>query len=174
MKIIKKEKIKTERLILSHYSEKDIPALVEMFRNPQITKYFMVPDYKTEEEYIDLAKKILGFSQVNDTKHLEYGIFLDENLIGFLNDCGFDEEEIEVGYVIHPNYWGKGYATEALCAIIEECKEMGFKAVTAGYFEENIPSKKVMLKCRMVETDEVDTEEYRGQVLVCRKCRIDF
>lgn len=49
-----------------------------------------------------------------DAARLEYGVYLDGKLIGFVNDCGIEDGEIEIGYVIHPGYPGHGYATEAL------------------------------------------------------------
>ena len=44
----------------------------------------------------------------------------DERLIGY---CGFfshivdDVEELEIGYRLHPDYWGRGLATEAAMAV---------------------------------------------------------
>ena len=51
----------------------------------------------------ELVKRWISFSQLEDDEHLEYGIYLGEELIGFVNDCGV-YDEIEIGYVIHPRY----------------------------------------------------------------------
>ena len=48
----------------------------------------MVPEFESLEQVEKLAKKLIVFSQKDDTKHLEYGIYLDGKLIGFVNDCG--------------------------------------------------------------------------------------
>ena len=42
---------------------------------------------------------------------------------------------------------GHGYATEAVRAVLEELRDMGFRRVTAGYFEGNEASHRVMEKC---------------------------
>lgn len=167
-----KRTIRTERLVLKAYEETDLPALTSLLRDPDIAKTFMIPDWPEERQYAELAEKLLRFGRPEDETHLEYGIYLEDQLIGFLNDCGFDDEQIEVGYVIRPECWGRGYATEALRAVIEELWTMGFQRVTAGFFEENTASRRVMEKSGMCLTDEMDEEEYRGVLHRCRYCEI--
>lgn len=170
----KKAEIKTERLTLKPYSEQDIEGMVELLTDPEITSTFMVPDMESRSQTEELAKRLIAFSQIEDTKHLEYGIYLNGKLIGFVNDCGIDADEIEIGYVIHPKYQGKGYATEAVCAALEELREMGFRKVTAGYFLENAASLRVMEKCGMKKTDRMDDVEYRGERHACGYCERCF
>lgn len=173
MNIEKKTKIRTERLVLTSYDEKDLESLTSLLMNKEISKTFMIPDYKTKEEYINLARKLIQFSKIEDKKHLEYGIFLDGQFIGFINDCGYDEKEIEVGYVIDPLHRGNGYATEALQASIQDLFDMGFEKVKAGYFIENEASHRVMLKAGMRDTDEEDSEEYRSVLHRVKYCEIN-
>ncbi len=79
--------------------------------------------------------------KVEDTAHLEYGVYLDNRMIGFVNDCGTEGDAIEIGYVIHTQCQGYGYATEAVKAVLKELQEMGFQKVKAGFFEENTASR---------------------------------
>ena len=138
LSIRKKAAIRTKRLTLKPYAQEDIPALAKLLQNKEITKTFMVPDFETKAQVAVLVQKLISFSSLADTRHLEYGIYLNDALIGFVNDCGIEEDSIEIGYVIHPNHQGKGYATEAVKAVLHELKKMGFHKVTAGYFQENI------------------------------------
>ena len=62
-------------------------------KDAEITKTFMVPEFTTEEQVLDVVSKLLEFSKVEDTTHLEYGIYLQDQLIGFINDCGIEDEE---------------------------------------------------------------------------------
>lgn len=172
--IKKKALIETERLTIKPYALEDVYGLVDLLINPEISKTFMVPKFESLEQVEKLAKKLIVFSQEDDTKHLEYGIYLDGKLIGFVNDCGIEDEKIEIGYVIHPDYQGHGYATEAVRAIICELREMGFRKVTAGFFEENTASRHVMEKCGMQQTTVTDEEEYRGEHYICRYCEISL
>ena len=59
------------------------------------------------------------------------------------NENGYDDEAIELGYVIDPAFKGRGFATEAVNAVINELHEMGFKKVVAGFFERNISAMSV-------------------------------
>lgn len=170
--IVKKACIQTERLTLKPYRESDRERLVEMMLNPKISETFMIPDYETKEEYYLLADKLIAFSQTEDTIHLEYGVYKDGYMIGFVNDCGYDDSAMELGYVIDPAFQGCGYATEAVKAVIEELREMGFRKVLAGFFEGNIGSQRVMEKCGLTLNGNDDEEEYRGKLLRCYECEM--
>lgn len=167
----KKDKLITERLVLRAYDECDSDAMVEMLTNEEIKKTFMIPDFDDRGQAEALFEKIKGFSRSDD--HFEYGIYLDGTLIGFLNDCEIEGEAIEVGYVIHPRYKGNGYATEALQAAIDELFRMGYKHVSAGFFEENTASRRVMEKSGMHKLPNEDDEEYQGIVHHCLYFGID-
>lgn len=172
--IKKKDSIQTERLELKPYSQQDSEKLVGLITNYEISRTFMVPDFETTDQASAFVNKLISFSWVEDTQHLEYGIYLDDNLIGFINDCGIQDNEIEIGYVIHPAYQGQGYATEAVKVIIEELREMGFQKITAGFFVENTASRRVMEKCGMKQSDFTDEEEYRGILHKCQYFEICF
>ena len=149
--IKKKAQIKTEKLILKPYSEQDIDTFIDLLTNPEITSTFMVPELESRSRAEELVRKLIVFSQPDDTKHLEYGIYLNGKMIGFVNDCGIEDDEIEIGYVIHPQY-----------------------QVTAGYFSENTASLRVMEKCGMQKTTITDEEDYRGTRHICKYCEICF
>lgn len=172
--IRKKALIKTRRLSIKPYALEDADGLIALLIHPEITKTFMVPEFESIEQTESLAKKLIAFSREEDTRHLDCGIYLDGKIIGFVNDCGIEGEEIEIGYVIHPDYQGRGYATEAVQAILGELREMGFRKVTAGYFEENAASRRVMEKCGMQPTGMADEVEYRGERHICRYCEISL
>ena len=172
--ILKKELITTDRLTLKPFSIGDRDHLVEMMKNPEITATFMVPDFPNEAQFYALADKLIETSQIEDKVHLEYGVYLDGHLIGFVNDCGHNDEAIELGYVIDPAFKGRGFATEAVAAVIIEIREMGFKKVIAGFFEGNIGSQKVMEKCGLHLNGKSDEEEYRGKILKCYECEMEL
>ena len=95
--------IETQRLTIKPYAMEDMDGLVNLLINPKITKTFMVPQFESREQMESLAKKLIVFSREEVTKHLEYGFYLDGKLIGFINDCGIEDEEIEIGYLIYEN-----------------------------------------------------------------------
>lgn len=53
-----------------------------------------------------------------------------------------------IGYTIHPNYWGNGYATEAAqCLIKYLFEECDLDLVWTSHYDFNIRSSKVIAKC---------------------------
>ena len=71
-------------------------------------------------------------------------------LIGII--LPFDEKDgsCEIGYGIGSNYWGRGYATEAVGRFIEYLfREKKLNTVYASFFAGNDASRRVMEKCGM-------------------------
>lgn len=174
MRIIQKALIGTQRLELRPLSEADVEGLADILANEEVSKTFMVPQFKDRAQAVDLARKLVGFSSISNEEHLVYGVFLNGSLIGFVNDCGFSDSEIEIGYVIDPRFWGSGYATEAVRAVLDDLHDMGFERVVAGYFENNIASLRVMEKCNMKRIDRIEHYEYRGVTHKCLYCEKTF
>lgn len=84
----------------------------------------MIPDFETREALNIMVQKIAQYS-LSDQR-LERGIFLEDRLIGFVNEVEIKDSSMELGYVIHPSFWGRGYATEMLNAMIRMLFEDGF------------------------------------------------
>lgn len=157
--------IETKRLILKPYDDTDQEAMIELLMNEQIKKTFMIPDFSTPEEVVSMFKKLQEFSYSED--HYERGIYLGQQMIGFINDVEISEDKIELGYVVHPDYHNKGYATEALRKAIDELFQKGFNEVIAGAFEDNPASFCVMKKCGMVQIPKEEDILYRDEVRHC-------
>lgn len=163
--ITKTSKIQTARLELKPYSDNDLEDMVCILCNDEIKKTFMIPDFETKEDAIKLFYKLKERSLVEE--HFEYGVYLNGQLIGFVNDVEIHKDIIEIGYVIHPNFKNQGYATEALAAVLKELFRIGYTVVKAGLFEENVASRRVMEKCGMKMTKQEDNIEYRGNIHRC-------
>lgn len=161
----KTDSLKTERLVLKAYEDSDQEKLIELLCNEEVKETFMIPDFATEAEAVNMFYKLKEFS-VSDS-HFEYGIYLEEQLIGFVNDVETDGDTIEIGYVIHPKQKNHGYATEALSAVIKELFRMGYSVVRAGFFSENIASKRVMEKSGMGKIEKTDDIAYHGKIHHC-------
>ncbi|KAI1971585.1 hypothetical protein LOZ51_006745 [Ophidiomyces ophidiicola] len=79
---------------------------------------------------------------------------------------------MEVGYLIHPDLWGRGYATEALKAAIQAWWE-GYEAdrPPEGMADElyavthtgNVPSYRVLTKCGFEKTEDFQDEHGPGE-----------
>ena len=157
--------IHTPRLTLSPLREQDEAALVALFRHDAVKETYMVPDPLDDATAQRLFARMMALSH-DDTRYV-FGIFLDDALIGVLNDTEISGDTIEMGYALHPDHWNHGYMSEAFAAVIDHLHARGFATVTAGAFEENVASLRVMQKCGMVRMAHTDTITYRDREHVC-------
>jgi len=79
------------------------------------------------------------------------GIHLpDTGLIGFV---GIGGDPVNCAYAIDPDYWGNGYATEALCGLLQHCFDhLRLENVEADHFIDNPASARVLQKLGFVRT----------------------
>lgn len=158
-------KITTPRLTLGVIRECDFDAMMAIFKSDVVKATYMVPDLETREAEIKLFERLRDLSLRED--RYVFGIFLDSKLIGLLNDTEICGKTIEVGYALHPDYHGGGFATEALGAVIPYLFAEGFDQILAGAFETNTASTRVMEKCGMKRTKMTAEVEYRGKTHKC-------
>ena len=148
------------RVQLKKYMEQDRERLGYLLTNTTIKKTFMIPDFQSEDDLSKMVSKLMEWSQSDE--HYERGIYLESQLIGFVNDVEIEDHTIEVGYVMDPLFWNQGYATESLQIAIEELFQMGYEEVCAGAFDENPGSFRVMEKCGMKKIAKTDSILYQG------------
>ena len=161
----KEQIIHTPRLTLHEINECDAENTLDILTHEEVGKTFLLPDFACREDARPVFESLKRKS--HDPARFIYGIYLDGNMIGFLNEVEKNDTEIELGYVIHPTYQRNGYATEALSASINALFQMGYQTVKTAAFEENNASIRVMEKSGMTRLSYTDALEYRGQVHRC-------
>lgn len=139
-------KLETDRLILRRYLPEDAKQCFSFLSNE-------------EDAYMDCCK---AFSAMDEEyynrvalfgeRETQYMIILKENseLIGTVNVFPDDSRAVdamEIGYSVSHLHQRKGYATEALSALLHLLQdELYLDIVTAGILPENIASEKLLLK----------------------------
>ena len=108
--------LETKRLVLRNYEERDRQAFIRMNRDPQVMEFFPAP--WSEEESNAVFDKLLNLIHERG-----WGLWaLEEkssgNFIGWtgLHVPSFEAPfmpAVEIGWRILPEYWNKGFATEA-------------------------------------------------------------
>lgn len=149
MKII----TETERLIIREFNLGDAQAVLHFNTPAEVNRF--TGDAGMCESLSD-AENII--TDIWLKEYQEYGVarwavVLKETntVIGF---CGFKQDNhidnIDIGYRLHPDYWGKGYATEANKACIEYAKkDMDLNHVLGDVVHENTASANVLKKLGM-------------------------
>lgn len=79
---------------------------------------------------------------------------------------------IDAGYFIYPEFWGKGYTTEAFNRVLDFAfTENDVYRVSTSCLAENVGSEKVMKKCGLIkEAEHVDYEWHDGKM----KTRLEY
>jgi RimJ/RimL family protein N-acetyltransferase len=116
--------IHTARLILRPHRAEDLEACAAMWSNPQVTRHIGGrPSSRT-----DTWMRILRYAGLWSILGYGYWALEDRATSKFVGDVGLADfhRELsppifgvpEAGWVLHPAFYGRGYATEALCATL--------------------------------------------------------
>lgn len=143
----------------------DAAVMLDILTDGTVKQTYMLPDFERKEDALPLFQRLMEMSCSED--HFVRGIFDEDVLVGFLNDVEIVRDTIELGYVIHPDHQGKGYAAAALKAAISALFTKGYREVTCGAFSENPASIRVMEKAGMKLLPKTEEIEYRGSVHHC-------
>lgn len=144
--------IKTGRLTLSPVRLEHAEAVLEQYAaDPEVTKYMVWGPLSSVHE----VRSYIAQCEANwrQKKSFAYVITRDreEGAIGMIDARPANPHLIESGYVLARAYWGQGYMTEALRAIIRAA----FANESVGRFQavcdtNNEGSARVMEKCGMM------------------------
>ena len=88
------------------------------------------------------------FSKLKKAHMFDWIIYKDNNPIGNIltTDESILDKKIEVKVNIHPDYWGKNYAKEALDAIMDYLFSLGYDNILCEYEDGNLRAKRVLDK----------------------------
>ena len=174
-------KIETERLILRHMRVSDARDMYDYAHRPEVTRYLLWAPHDSIEytrSYLKQVERCYRQGSFHD-----FGVILKDNnrLIG---TCGFARIDkanstAEAGYVINPDFWGRGYAAEALSAIIALGFEKStFNRIESRYMVDNHASRRVMEKSGMtfegVHRQSIFVKDGYEDIGVCAILRSDY
>ncbi len=142
----------TERLTLRRMYPSDHRDMFEYASRPEVTEYLLWYPHGTQEQ----TYRYLEALQTNYKRgeFYDWAVTVTETgkMIGTCGFTSFDHEHgrAEVGYVLNPDFWGQGIATEAVLAVTEFAfAELDINRVEAHFIEGNDRSLRVMQKCGM-------------------------
>ena len=113
--------METDRLLLRLYNDNDIDFLESMLTNPNVVRYIGNGQIRDEEG----IQNFLGWIYSMYSRNHNYGlkIIVEKGSNKRIGHAGLvpqminGKEEIEIGYWISEEYWGRGFATEAARAL---------------------------------------------------------
>ena len=149
--------LQTERLSLREFEPEDVDALAAILSDPETMRYYPMS--------FDRAA-VVDWILRNRTRYANDGYGLWATVLkstgDLIGDCGLVRQsvdgvdELEIGYHVRRDLWGKGYATEAAQA----CRDYGFANLKVDRLispirPENLASRRVAEKNGMTIWKEV-------------------
>src|SRR6266446_1134968 len=144
--------LKTPRLILRPFDEKDVDLMSKLMANPDFMRFSLGP--KTRDQTAAFLETVIGRHRVELPSPFAVVIRSDGMLVGY---CGFlhqevdGEKEIEIGYRLHPDYWNRGIATEAARKVRDHAfGDLKLPRVISLIHPDNVASRRVAEKIGML------------------------
>lgn len=157
--------ITTQRLTLHAIRDGDKEALLSMLTSERVYNTYMVPDLVTQHACDKLFSSFKALSERDD--RYVFGIYEGDTFLGVIHDTAIEGNTLELGYALHPAYFGQGIMTEALRGMIDYLFTQGFAEIFAAAFEENEASRRVMQASGMCVTGKTERIAYRGKTHTC-------
>jgi RimJ/RimL family protein N-acetyltransferase len=156
--------LNTERLTLRHFTADDAELLIELDSDPAVMRYLTGGEPTPPEHYRErgLRNILAGYERWGGNFGLfaayekDRGAFIGWFLLRPEEEGPLDE--VELGYRLRQEQWGKGYATEGSRALLAKgFTDLGVRLVWAATMTLNDGSRKVMEKVGMTMTGTLET-----------------
>lgn len=142
--------IETDRLLIREFVEDDAEAFFSFNSDPEVMRFTGEPPSTS----VDLVKKQIR--DYPDYRLHGYGRWAvvykpDRRVVGF-NGLKFleDLQEVDLGYRLRSDYWGRGIATESSMAVLRYgFEDLGLKRIIGLVLPENLASIRVLEKIGM-------------------------
>ena len=153
-------------LIFREISESDFDLLYGVFSNDDVMRYTVFETCKTETEFQDILDELLGHKHNGLQESQVYAVYDELHFIGLgilevscKNECGGCGE---IGYLLMPEFWGKGYATRIAHKLLKiGFEDIGLHRICALCNEMNSASERVMIKIGMVKEGELRKKRFK-------------
>ena len=139
-----------QKLILRPWEESDAQSLFRYASDPDVGPIAGWPPHQSVEQSLDVIRHVFNgdecYAICKRNSHEAIGA-IELKLNGH-TDMTERDDECELGYWLAKPYWGQGYMTEALRAMVQYGFERkGLDVLAIGHFKENSRSRRVIEKC---------------------------
>lgn len=156
--------LETERLTLRPLVAADAEAYAAMRYHPEVAKWLP----PAEGDPVAAARGTIGRFSLNwqQMRYAPWGVFLEGKLVGHAGLNFVPEfDETEVLWALHPDAWGKGYATEvARAALAYGFDRLEMDLIFAITLPDNVASQAVMERLGLTYRRRVDYKGFRDIV----------
>ena len=161
--------VETERLLLRPFAAGDFDAVFAMQSRPDVARYLYWEARTEAEVRAALERKIGGVAirSEGDALFLAAVLKTTDEVVGdvVLEYVSREHRTGEIGYIVHPDHQGHGYATEAVAVLLRLAfDELDLHRVIGRVEARNAPSARVLEKLGMrQEAHLVENEYVKGE-----------
>jgi len=133
----------TKRLRLRWLTKGDVGALLAVFGDPKVTRYWSHPPFSTTAEAEDLLARIHDCFQKRTLFQWGLELATTGGVIGTCTLAALNaaHRRAELGYALGRSFWGQGYMAEALPVLLRFAfGRLGLHRLTADVDPRNLPS----------------------------------
>lgn len=128
--------LETDRLILRQIGTDQRDPLFEILSDPEVARYDYFEPLSSVDEAVRFIRRY--HEELDDMEEITWGLYQKETdeLIGTccLGDFCDEARRAEIGYALNRRFWNRGFATEAVKAVIA----FGFKSMDLNRIETTI------------------------------------
>lgn len=151
------ERVETPRLVLVRPQATDAQAVFAYASDPDVVSFMAWPRHRTVEDTIGY----LAWSDQHWERHAA-GPYLiqtreDGRVIGSTGFTFDDDGGAMTGYVLERSAWGRGFATEALGAVVSIAQSIGLAGLYAFCHPDHAASIRVLDKCGFLRDESAVT-----------------
>ena len=155
MPLIAPNPIETPRLLVRLITESDLPALMEVNGDDEVTRFVPYPTWQSLDDAKAWFKRMSDLQTAG--KALQFVVTTKATGKAIGTSLLFHFEDIaasaEIGYVLGQAHWGQGYMREALTALINHAfDQMSVRTLEATVDVRNVRSARLLLHLGFVQT----------------------
>jgi RimJ/RimL family protein N-acetyltransferase len=149
MPVLAPVELLTPRLKLRWMTQADADAHFALFSDPQVTRYLGRPAWTERAQAVEAIDKVLAHYASGEAMRLGVELRATGSLIGDAGLWRIDDanRRCDVGYSLARAHWGRGYAPEALEALLAYGFDtLGLNRIEADIDPHNTGSQRVLEK----------------------------
>jgi RimJ/RimL family protein N-acetyltransferase len=146
--------LKTERLLLRPFTDNDLDALHDLHSRPDVTRYLYRDPISRDDARRMLKRRMKSAAIQKEGDSIQVAMVLPDSgsVIGHVNLQLLSRvhRRGEIGFVLHPDHSGRGYAGEASLVLLRlGFEELGLHRIIGRCDARNTPSARLMERLGM-------------------------
>jgi [ribosomal protein S5]-alanine N-acetyltransferase len=161
-------KILTKRLRLEPQLATHASAMMHVLGDPRTHEFIPTEPPQDEATLRERFRKLESRHSPDGTEYwLNWVVFLEDQAVGTVQASATTKtKNVDIAYVFHPDYWGNGYAIEAVRAMLIYLQtELQSWTFSASIDTRNTASQRLLEKLDFIQTGYLENaDEFKGSV----------